>query len=230
LKCGTQHIQNVIANKKKTNYRKIMSENSKHKTKVDDVNIYKEIFIKGQIYKDVLSKKDQWRKLAELYNGKFKIKQTISKDINSFRLEIPYKNHNIILTETDTKPLKLETELKLNRKFEFNISWEDSIERVLKFFGKQDINVGDKKFDKKYLIQSNDPELILIFLNYGQIKQIILQHNIYLMNLEYSDKNELYNLMTVKDRNTNKLETLIELVEFKFAIIDFFINERIVLI
>ncbi len=207
-----------------------MSENSKHKTKVDDVNIYKEIFIKGQIYKDVLSKKDQWRKLAELYNGKFKIKQTISKDINSFRLEIPYKNHNIILTETDTKPLKLETELKLNRKFEFNISWEDSIERVLKFFGKQDINVGDKKFDKKYLIQSNDPELILIFLNYGQIKQIILQHNIYLMNLEYSDKNELYNLMTVKDRNTNKLETLIELVEFKFAIIDFFINERIVLI
>jgi hypothetical protein len=205
-----------------------MSENSKHKTKTDDVNVYKEIFIKGQIYKDVLNKKDQWKKLAELYNGKFKIKQTISKDINSFRLEIPYKNHNIIITETDTKPLKFETELKLNRKFEFNISWEDSIERVLKFFGKQDIKVGNKKFDKRYLIQSNDPELILFFLNYGQIKQIILQHNIYLMNLEYSEKNEIHKLMTVKDRNTNKLEILIELIEFEFAIIDFFINERIV--
>jgi hypothetical protein len=57
-----------------------MSKNSKHKRETDQVNIYDEIFIKGQIYKDVFSKKDQWKKIAELYNGKLKIKQTISKD------------------------------------------------------------------------------------------------------------------------------------------------------
>ena len=202
-----------------------MSKNSKHKRETDQVNIYDEIFIKGQIFKDVFSKKDQWKKIAELYNGKLIIKQTISKDINSFILEIPYKNHILVLTESDTKPLKFETEFKLNRKFEFNISWEDSVERILKLFGKQDLKVNDKEFDKKYLIQSNDPELILKFLNYAQIKQTILRHNIYIINFEYSAKNELHSLLTVKDRNTDKLEILIELVEFEFAIIDFFINE-----
>jgi hypothetical protein len=205
-----------------------MSEKSKYKTKKDDVNVYEEIFIKGQIYKDIFSKKDLWKKLAELYNGKFKIKQTITKDINSLRLEIPYKKHNVVLTETDTKPLKFETELRLNRNFEFNISWEDSVERILKLFGKQDIKVGDKEFDKKYLIQSNDPELTSRLLNSGQIKQTILKHNIYLLNLEYSRKNEFYKLMTVKDRNTQKMEIMIELIKFEFAIIDFFVNENII--
>jgi hypothetical protein len=205
-----------------------MSKKSKYKTKKDDVNVYEEIFIKGQIYKDIFSKKDLWKKLAELYNGKFKIKQTITKDINSLRLEIPYKKHNVVLTETDTKPLKFETELRLNRNFEFNISWEDSVERILKLFGKQDIKVGDKEFDKKYLIQSNDPELTSRLLNSGQIKQTILKHNIYLLNLEYSRKNEFYKLMTVKDRNTQKMEIMIELIKFEFAIIDFFVNENII--
>ena len=201
-----------------------MSEDSKHKTKTGDGNIHKEIFIKGQVYKDVFNKKDLWKDIAELYNGKFKIKQTISKDINSFRLEIPYKNHNIILTETDTKPLKFETELMLNRKFEFNISWEDSIERILKFFGKQDIKIGDKEFDKKYLIQSNEPRLITNILNYREISKKLLKHNIYLLTLEYDKKDEGHKLMTIKDRNTKKKEIMIELINLEFSIIDFFID------
>ena len=205
-----------------------MEENSHQEQKAKKVNINEEIFIKGQIYKDVLSKKGQWKKLAQLYHGEFKITQTISKDINLFRLEIPYKNHKIVLTETDVKPLKIEIEFKLNRGFEFHISWEDSIEKVLIFFGKQDIKIHDKEFDDKYLIQSNDPKLVTDFLNYGQIKQSILFHNIYLMNLEYSKKSEHHNLMIVKDRNTDKLESLIELADLGFSIIDFFIEGKVV--
>lgn len=55
-----------------------MSEKSKNSIKTDDVNTFKESFIKGQIYKDVFSKKDLWKELAKLFNGKFKIKQTIT--------------------------------------------------------------------------------------------------------------------------------------------------------
>lgn len=205
-----------------------MRENPKHKTKDGDVNICEEIFIKGQVYKDVFSKKDLWTELAELYDGEFKLKQTISKDINSLRLEIPYKNHIIVLTETDTKPLKLESELKLNRKIEFNISWEDSFVWILKFFGKQYIKVGDKEFDKKYLIQSNAPELISKLLSSEQIKQTILKHNIYLLNLEYSKKNKFHKLMIVKDRNTKNKGIMIELINFEFSIIDFFIDNKII--
>ncbi len=205
-----------------------MGENLNQESKAKKVNINEEIFIKGQTYKDVLSKKDQWKKVAELYHGEFKIKQTVSKDINSFRLEILYKNHNIVLTESDVKPLKLETEFKLNRRFEFSISWKDGLEKILIFFGKQDIEINDKEFDNKYLIQSNEPKLVSGLLNCDQIKRTVLIHNIYLMNLKYSKKRELHSLMIVKDRNTDKLESLIELVDLEFAIIDFFIDKKVV--
>lgn len=203
-----------------------MNGNSNLNIKNDKVNIFKEIFIKGQEYKDVLSKKDLWEKLSEMFNGKLQIKQTISKDINSFKLEIPYKNHKLILTETDTKPLKFEIEFKLNQKFEFNISWEDTVEKVLKRFGKQDIKIGNTDFDKKYLIQSNNPELILRLLNYEQVKQSIIKHNIYLINLVYSEKDEFHKLLTVKDRNTKELGVMLDLIKIEFSIIDFFITEN----
>lgn len=204
-----------------------MNKNSKPKTKTDDENIYKEILIKGQVYKDVYSKKDLWKDLAKMFDGEFKIKQTISKDINSFQLEIPYKNHKIILTETDTKPLKFEMKLKLNRKFEFNISWEDSIERIMKIFGKQDIIIGNNEFDKKYIIQSNEPELITHLLNYREVSKILLKHNIYLLTMEYDKKYEEHKFMTVKDRNTKGKEVMIELINLEFRIIDFFINNNL---
>jgi len=204
-----------------------MNDDLKHKIK-KSLNVNNELFIKGQIYKDVLSKRDLWEKLAGLYNGKFIIKQTVSKDVTSFKLEIPYKNYNLVLTESDTKPLKFATELKLNRKFEFRISLEDSFDRIMKLFGKQDIQIEDKEFDKKYFIQSKDPGLILKLLTSGQIKQIILKHNIYLLNLEYSRKNETHQLLTYKDRNTNDQETLMELIQFEFSIIDFFENKKII--
>ena len=204
-----------------------MKKDSEHKTFEHKDSTLKEIFINGQDYKDILSKKEPWKKIAELYNGNFEIKTTINKDINWFILKIPYRNHILVLTESDTKPLKFETELKLNRNFEFNISWEDTIERVLKLFGRQDIELHDKVFDKKFLIQSNDPVLIVKFLEFRQIKQMFLQHNIYLMDLKYSQKDELHKLMTVKDRNTKKFQTLRELVEFQFIIIDFFIDKNI---
>ena len=56
----------------------------------------------------------------------------------------------------------------------------------------------------------------------------MLKHNIYLLNLEYSRKNESHKLMTVKDRNTQKMEIMIELIKFEFSIIDFFVNEKII--
>ena len=34
--------------------------------------------------------------------------------------------------------------------------------------------------------------------------------------------------MTVKDRNTQKMEIMIGLIKFEFAIIDFFVNENII--
>ena len=200
-----------------------MPEKSKYNPETENVNTLREIFVKGQIYKDVLSKKELWEYIARTYHGELKIKQTISKDVNSFQLEIPYMNQYIILTESDTKPLKFEATLKLNRRFEFNISWEGFIDRIMKFFGKQDIETGNREFDRKYLIHSREKGMLLQMLGYKHIKQNILKNNIYLMNLEYSEKSGYHKLLTVKDRNTKRIEAMVEFIELHFSIIDFFI-------
>jgi len=140
---------------------------------------------------------------------------------------LPYKNHKLIITESDTKPLKFEINFKLIKNFEFNISWEDGIEKILKIFGKQDIKTDNKRFDNKYLIQSNNPELIINILNKGEIKDMILKHNIYLLNLIYDKKNEIHKLLTVKDRNTNDINKIIELIRFEFILIDSFLKYKL---
>jgi len=183
----------------------------------DKINLFNEIFIKGQVYKNVLEKKEIWKEIAEKLNGKFKIKQTISKDLISFILEIPYKNQKLILTETDSKALKSEINLELKEKFEFNISWEGGIEKIMKFFGSQDIKIGVVEFDKKYLIQSNNSErTIEILIN---LKDLILELNIYLINLQHENSKD-HKIIITKDRNTQSLKEMLGFIELNFKLID----------
>jgi len=183
----------------------------------DNINLLEEIFIKGQVYKNILSKKEVWKNIAEILNGKFTIKQTISRDITSFTLEIPYENKIIILTETDVKPLKSQIILELNNKFELNISKEDSIEKFMIFLGKQDIKIGFPEFDKKYLIQSNDSiKAINILTN---LKELILNLNIYSISIQ-NTKEQYHKINITKDRNTNKTSEIIDFIKLNFKLID----------
>jgi hypothetical protein len=92
---------------------------------------------------DISKKRDFWKELSEEFDGVFKIKHTISKDLERLILQIPYKKYMIEFSESDTHPLKIESTLMANRDFEFIISFEDTLEKLLKLFGQQDIEVGD---------------------------------------------------------------------------------------
>ena len=85
----------------------------------EKTNTFNEIFIKGQTYKDVFSKRDVWKELEKLYNGTLKTSITTSGDVATLSLEIQYKNYTIVLIETDTKPLKIEVNFTLANKYEF---------------------------------------------------------------------------------------------------------------
>jgi len=183
----------------------------------NEINLFKEIFIKGQVYKNVLEKRELWSKIAEKLNGKFKIKQTVSRDISTFILEIPYKNHTIVLSESDTKPLKSEIDLDLKEKFEFSISWEGSIEKLMKIFGSQDIQIGSQEFDNKYLIQSNNTQQTRVVLM--DLKDLILKLNIYIINL-YHEKSSKHKLLITKDRNSKTVAEIIGLIELNCRLID----------
>ncbi|MFC2097248.1 hypothetical protein ACFLSI_02820 [Bacteroidota bacterium] len=183
-------------------------------------SLFTESFIKGQIYKDVSSKRELWKEIANLFNGKLTIKQTISKEAETLILKIPYKKVQIELIETDTKPLKFYFDINFLSKFEFNISWEDTIEKILKIFGRQDIIVGEEKFDRKYLIQSNNEDILKNIFADSNLKRLIIKHNIYLINCSYNKTKEKHEISTVINRTTDKMEILVELIKIQFLLFD----------
>jgi len=106
-----------------------------HKSKTTFLNILEDVFVKDYTYLDVRSKIEIWQALEKLVSGNFKIINTKTQELNSFRLEFNYELIKITLTETDTKPLKFEYFLKLKKPFKLNISLEDISDKFIKLFG-----------------------------------------------------------------------------------------------
>ncbi len=180
-------------------------------------NLFYELFIKDLTYKDISDKEYIWREIAKQLNGHFKIKQTVSKDLTSFMLNIPHRNQTIQITETDTKPLKSEVILNLKNQFEFNISLEGGMEKILKLLGSQDIEIGNNEFDNKYMIKTSSPSKAVEILT--ELKDLILELNIYVINLE-QEKSEKHKLIITKDRTTTSLKEMIAFIELNTKLID----------
>ena len=198
-------------------------EMSKEKT-----TIFNDIYIKGQTFKDVLSKRDVWKELEKHYNGSLKASTTISGDVATLTLEIQYKNYKLVLIETDTKPLKIEVDFNLTTKLEFNIYLSDWTDKISSFFGIKSIKTGEIEFDTKFGIQSKQSELTLNLLNDNHIIKKILENDLYSLILNFNVKNKSYKLLAVKDRNTIELNALKEFIDLEFQIIDSFIKQGLI--
>ncbi len=185
-----------------------MEENKKKE------NIFKQMFItRTQGFIDISKKRDFWKDLAKETNGIFNVKHTVARDLETLILKIPYKQYLVEFTESDTHPLKINCTLNVNYKFEFFISYEDTLEKLLKFFGNQDIQVGDEAFDKKYLIQGENPDLIKKVLMKDRIKTILLSNNVFSYNCIYDKKKETIQLTSLVSRTVNSKSELSELFE-----------------
>lgn len=190
--------------------------------------IFTESYIKGQTFKDVLSKRDTWEELEKIYNGSLNASTSISGDVAALTLEIQYRNHSLILKETDAMPLKIEVRFNLTKKHEFNIYLKDWTDKFLFLFGAKSIKTGDVEFDNKYGIQSKEPELVITFLKDYHISEKIMRNNLYSLILSYDKKTKAHTLLTVKDRNTKNIEALTELVDLESRIIDSFIKQDLI--
>lgn len=184
-------------------------------------SLFRQMFITRTLgFINISKKRYFWEDLAKEFNGTFRIKQTVSKDLDRLILEIPYKQYLIEFTESDTHPLKINCKLKANHKFEFAISYEDTIEKLLKFFGKQDIQVGDEMFDKKYLIQGKDSDLIRDILRKGEIKNTLLSNNVFSYNCIYEKRDGSILLSSLVSRTINSKSELSELFKLFCLTID----------
>jgi hypothetical protein len=159
---------------------------------------------------DVIKKKDFWKKLADERNAEFKIITTVSRDLNKIQIKYPYKNNQIIITETDTKPLFIETNLILRHEKEvyFQITENEFVERLLSKFSNKTIKLNNVEFDKKYLIKSNRKELVEKLLENSQTTESLLILDIfYIEGSSNIDKN-IFNLKFNVNRNVNSYEYL----------------------
>lgn len=208
-----------------------MSKNTDevHSDFEDKPNTFNEIFLKGQTYKDVLGKKEIWKELEKEHKGKLEILITKSFDGATLKLEIPYKNYLVVLIETDTMPLKAEVQLTLRKEFEFNINLEDWTDRIAFLLGKKDVITGENEFDKKYRIKSNDEKNVLQLL-YRKVTNLVLENEIYALNLKKEKKTNISKLLIVKDRNTKEKSKLNDLIVLSFTLIDNLINQGLLTI
>ncbi len=63
--------------------------------------------------------------------------------------------------------------LKSFDSFRFSLHRQDLLDEVGKFFGMEDIKIGDPEFDKKIVVKSNNPERIKDILDLPQIREVI---------------------------------------------------------
>ena len=133
-----------------------------------------------------------WRQFSSENNGKYIVGQYGNLD----SVEIIYLNHKIIFDRYiqyqvvggqsyDTEFTRIRVEFKSPDELRFRLTKQGFIDTIGKLFGSQDIQVGDKEFDKKFIIKGNDEfKIQTIFLDKSLKKIILSQEDIQLQILD----------------------------------------------
>ncbi len=170
-------------------------------------------------YTDNFPKRGMWKEIAKELNGEFKIKFNSGHELEIHNIIIPYKKWNINISVSDTRPLKFKIPFSPNRDFNLIVSWEDFLERILKKFRKPEIEIGDKVFDKKYLIKTDCSDLVKKTIS-KEIQGIMLKHNVYSILYGTDLKSETAELTSVIQRKAGNKVMILELVKMHKLLID----------
>jgi len=195
--------------------------------KVDE-NFLKQTFVtQTQGYTDVFTKRDIWSQIGKELNGTFKIVHNSGNETEKLILNIPFKNYVILLSESDTRPLKFEIYFNSILDYELVLSWEDGFDKLLKRFGLNDIKIGNEKFDNRYLIKSKDSGKTINFLS-SEIITCLLIHNVYSVSYITDRKNRKAKLISTISRTIADKSTIIELIDLHINMIDKFKDLHII--
>ena len=170
-------------------------------------------------YTNVFPKRELWEKVANEIGGSFKISHNSGCELEILRIYMEYKGVKIVISESDTRPLKFEMEFLSAKNFELSIGWEDSIDRIIKTLGKREVEIGNLEFDNHYLINTNDGKITKSFLT-REITNLLLKHNVCSLSYLTDKKKGISNFASVINRTTSEKENIVELVELHQKIID----------
>jgi len=169
---------------------------------------------------NISKKREFWKELSEELGGDFKVKSISSNTFEKLKLTLPHKGYKIVFTESDTQPLKIQCVLKSYIKLLFTLYPKGIFEKILKFFGKKDVEIGDPKFDQLYLISSNNSYITKELLSESKIKTLLLNYGIYYFSSNTSTKTNELELSANIGRNINKKSELNDMFSLFCLIID----------
>jgi hypothetical protein len=170
-------------------------------------------------YIDAFQNREMWDEIAKELNGEFKIHLTSSNMLESHTLSVPYKKWEIILSISDTKPLKIAISFATHTDFDMVFGLEDFTDKIMKKLGRREITLGWNLFDNQYLINSKKADLLRSVITTSIQKQM-LKHNIYSVSYQTDMKNNSAVLTSVIQRNTGSKEMILELIDLFKEFID----------
>lgn len=189
--------------------------------------IKKSVQVPSDGYIDVFYNREIWSEIAKELHGEFKIHLTASNILEYHVLTIPYDKWEIVLTISDTRPLKASIKMVSVFEFEMFISWEDIIDKILKRFGMTEITLGWDSFDNKYLIISNKPDLVKAIIT-REIQVQLLKLNVCSFSLQSNTKDQTTELITVIQRNIGGKKMILEIIDLLKTIIDKLKHNKII--
>jgi hypothetical protein len=178
-------------------------------------------------YTDNFPKREMWEEIVKEVNGEFKIKHNSGYQLEIHNISIPYKKWHINISVSDSRPLKFDILFSSSQDFELILSWEDLIDRIIKKFGKPEIELGWKEFDKHYLIKSNRSDLVKQILT-REIQKTLLKHNVYSISYQTDPVTRSAELISVIQRNAGNKEMILELIKTYKILIDNLEKARII--
>ncbi len=170
-------------------------------------------------YVDVKAKEELFKEIGAMLGGVFSKSHNPGNVLSTLKIRIPYEKWEIILTESDTRPLKFQIGFEPLHNYELIIGLEDVIDKILKKLGKSEIEIGDDAFDSKYLIHSNDPDITVRLLN-ENARSLILKHSLYNLSYLTDNKKNISELTSVISRTIDNKEDYLDLVTLHQLLID----------
>ena len=180
----------------------------------------KQVFVtqtKG--YLDVSIKRELWQKISDEFKGKFKISRTSGNVIEILKISIPYKNWEIKISESDTRPMKFEISFISQFDYELVIGYEDAFDKILKRLGRREVEMGNEIFDNKYLIKSRDSEITKRIFK-QDIMDDFIKFDIYSLAYTTDSKKRTSNLISVISRTVDDKLTIESLIRLHMRIVD----------
>ena len=139
------------------------------------------------MFSSAFNKYDQtvWQQFSLENDGKFIVGQFDKLDA----VAIIYRSHNVIFDRYilyqvvgersfDTEFTRIRLECKTPNDLRFRLTTQSIVDAISKLFAAQDVQIGDRDFDRRFLVKGNDE---------FTIQRIFSDHNLRRLMLEQSD-------------------------------------------